>query len=63
MEPDTLSVSEATTLSEIARLMQTRKLRRLVVVNQNARVIGLVSRNDVLRALLKEAAFDQCAGA
>jgi len=55
MRKEVVTVSEETTLCEAARLMLTQKARRLPVVDKSARVVGIVSRGDVLKAMSQEA--------
>lgn len=54
MRKEVVSVNEETTLCEAARLMLTQKARRLPVLDKSARVVGIVSRGDVLKALSEE---------
>ena len=60
MTPDPATISEDTTIAEAVRLMAERAVKRLPVVGADGRLIGIVSRLDVLRALsqppVKEAA-------
>lgn len=49
MTPGVVAVTPQTPLSEIADLMESRRIRRVPVV-QNGRVMGLVSRANLLRA-------------
>jgi len=54
MRKTVVVTGEDTTLCEIARMMLTQKIRRIVVVDKAGTVIGLVSRGDVLRAFIRE---------
>lgn len=45
------SVSPDAGLSEIVKAMIIRKVKRLPVVDQDGKVVGIVSRRDVLRAM------------
>lgn len=56
MRKDVVTTGEEATLCEAARIMLTQKARRLPVVNKEGKVIGIVAREDVLKALCKEAA-------
>ncbi len=47
-----LTVTEGTTARHAARLMEKRRVRRLPVLRDDGQVIGVVSRTDLLRALL-----------
>jgi len=51
MTPDPITVTENTTLDEVVRLMENRKVKRLPVL-RDGKVIGIVSRANLMRALL-----------
>jgi CBS domain-containing protein len=51
MTPDPITVAENTTLDEVVRLMENRNVKRLPVL-RDERVIGIVSRANLMRALL-----------
>ncbi len=55
MTPDVVSVTEETTLAEIAELMEAKRIRRVPVV-RNDRLVGVVSRADIVRALAERPA-------
>lgn len=48
-----ISVTSDTSLSEAARLMQEKNVRRLVVVDSRGRIAGIVSRRDLLQVFLR----------
>jgi CBS domain-containing protein len=48
-----ITVAFDTSLSEAARNMQERNVRRLVVVDQRGRIAGIVSRSDLLQVFLR----------
>jgi CBS domain-containing protein len=50
MQPDVTSVSEDTPLSEVARLIIEKGVKRLPVI-ADGRIVGIVSRADLVRAL------------
>lgn len=50
-----VTTSAETSLYEAARIMLTLKSRRLPVVDAAGRVVGIVARSDVLKALAHEA--------
>jgi len=52
MRKEVVTVSEDTMLVEVSRLMLTQKVRRIPVVDKDNRIIGIVSRCDVLKAFL-----------
>jgi CBS domain-containing protein len=48
-----ITVPIGTPISEAARLMQERNVRRLIVVNERGRIAGIVSRSDLLQVFLR----------
>jgi CBS domain-containing protein len=52
MTQDVISVPENTTLEDVVTLMERHRIKR-VPVTSNRRVIGIVSRSDLLRALIR----------
>ena len=55
MRKDVLTVREDATLCEVARLMLVQKARRIPIVDEQGRLIGIVSRSDVLMSFIQEA--------
>jgi CBS domain-containing protein len=51
MTPNPQVVTEETSLDEVARLMETRNIKRLPVMRKHA-LIGMISRMDLIRALV-----------
>jgi CBS domain-containing protein len=64
MTSPAITVESDTNLSQAARLMQERNVRRLVVVDQRGRIAGIVSRSDLLQVFLRsdEDLRDEIAG-
>lgn len=54
MRKGVITTTEDTNLSEVARVMLTQKARRLPVLDKSGKVVGIVAREDVLRAFAKE---------
>jgi len=54
MRKDVITTTEDVTLCEVARIMLTQKARRLPVLDKAGKVIGIIARNDILKALDKE---------
>jgi CBS-domain-containing membrane protein len=50
MTPDPLTVTEETSLDEVVRTMEKRRIKRLPVVRRNE-VVGIVSRANLIHAL------------
>ncbi len=48
-----ITVQSDTTLPSAARLMQERNIRRLVVVDHRGKIVGIVSRSDLLQVFLR----------
>ena len=53
MTSPVITVGSDTDLGATARLMQDKNLRRLVVVDEGARIAGIVSRTDLLKVFLR----------
>jgi CBS domain-containing protein len=54
MTSDVVTVAESTPVAQIARLLEQKRIKRVPVV-EGGRLVGLVSRADVLRALAAQA--------
>lgn len=52
MSKDVISISPDATLIEVAEKLDKNKIDRLPVIDSKNRLIGLISRTDLLRALL-----------
>lgn len=55
MRTEVVTTTEDVTLCEAARLMLTQRVRRVPVVDKSGKVIGMVARCDILKAMTKEA--------
>jgi CBS domain-containing protein len=53
MTPSVLSVSEGATLDEVVALMEKKRIRRVPVVRKG-KLVGIISRADLLRALAQK---------
>ncbi len=51
MTPDPVTVRPETPVADIARLLEERGIKRVPVVDADGRLVGIVSRADLLRAL------------
>jgi CBS domain-containing protein len=56
MRKEVVTTVEEAALCEAARIMLTQKARRLPVVDKGGKVVGIIAREDILRAMNKEAA-------
>ena len=54
MRREVITISEDATLCEAAHLMLTQKARRIPVLDNNKDMSGIISRGDVVKALVKE---------
>jgi CBS domain-containing protein len=54
MRKDVVTTTEDTALCEVARIMLTQKARRLPVLDKTGKVLGIVARSDVLKAISEE---------
>jgi CBS domain-containing protein len=56
MGPQLISVQESEGVFEIIRLMRSKAIRRIPVVNQDGGLVGIVSADDILDLLAEEVA-------
>ncbi|MEM2954785.1 MAG: CBS domain-containing protein [Candidatus Nanoarchaeia archaeon] len=54
MRKDVLCVSEDTPVPEVARLMLTKKVRRIPVL-RDKKLVGIIARSDIVKVIAKEA--------
>ncbi|MFH1889184.1 MAG: CBS domain-containing protein [Candidatus Omnitrophota bacterium] len=62
MRKEVITTTEDTTLCEASRIMLTKKTRRIPVVDKTGKVLGIVARCDILKALGEEARRDDRTG-
>lgn len=55
MRKEVITATEDVALCEAARIMLTQKARRLPVVDKEGKVVGIIAREDILKAMNKEA--------
>ena len=53
MREQVVTVGPQASLSEVARTMLTEKVRRIPVVDKQNKVIGIIAREDVVKAFMK----------
>jgi CBS domain-containing protein len=53
MRRDVIKVLEETSVCEVARIMLTQNVRRVPVVDKNDKLVGIVSRTDVVGNIFK----------
>jgi CBS domain-containing protein len=54
MRRDVMTTNINATLIEVMRILVTAEARRLPVVDENNKVIGIVSRHDIMRTLIEK---------
>lgn len=54
MREEVVSVDAETALSEVARIMLTKQVRRVPVLNKDKQVIGIVAREDVIKVFFSQ---------
>lgn len=55
MRKEVVITTEDVTLCEVARIMLTQKVRRIPVLDKSGKVVGIVAREDILKAIAQEA--------
>lgn len=55
MRTEVVTVGEETSLYETARLMLTQRARRVPVIDKENKIVGIVARCDIVKALTREA--------
>ena len=55
MRKDVVTVDEDASLCEVAHLILTQKVRRIPVLNKEKRVVGIIVREDIVKAYAREA--------
>lgn len=58
MRKDIVTVDEDASLCEVAHLILTQKVRRIPVLDKEKRVIGIVAREDIIKAYAEEAGWE-----
>ena len=53
MSTPLVTIEESASMSEASKLMNTKKIRRLVVVDKNNKMSGILTQNDIFRAIEK----------
>ena len=58
MRKEVITVFEDAAVCEVAHIMLTQKVRRIPVLNKEKKVIGIIAREDVVKAYTKEAGWE-----
>ena len=48
-----ITIEESASMTDASKLMNTKKIRRLVVVDSNNKMSGILTQNDIFRAIDK----------
>jgi len=54
MKKKVFTAAENTDILDLARLMSQRKINRIPILDQNRKLIGLVTRTDLIKSLVKK---------
>ena len=54
MTSSVLTIGPDANIAEVARIMDEKKIRRLPVVNEKNELLGIISRADILRAVIRK---------
>ena len=54
MTPSVLTTKPQATIAEVVRIMDEKKIRRLPVVDERNKLVGIISRADILKAVLRK---------
>ena len=54
MRNEVVTIKEDVTVCEVARMMLVQRARRIVVVDSSKKLVGMISRCDVVKALTEE---------
>jgi CBS domain-containing protein len=54
MTSSVLTVGPDSNIAEVTKIMDEKKIRRLPVVNERKELIGIISRADILRAVIRK---------
>jgi CBS domain-containing protein len=54
MTSPVLTTSPQTNIAEVVRIMDEKKIRRLLVVDEEKKLVGIISRADILKAVLRK---------
>lgn len=58
MRKEVITTYEDTSLCEVAHLMLNQKVRRIPVLDKEKKIVGIIAREDVVRAYAKEAGWE-----
>ncbi|MGM0366367.1 MAG: CBS domain-containing protein [Actinomycetota bacterium] len=54
MTKEVVTVTETTTVNEIANIMTQKNINRVPVVDENKKLVGIITRADIIKSMIKE---------
>ncbi|MCM8795295.1 MAG: CBS domain-containing protein [Candidatus Omnitrophica bacterium] len=57
MRRDVITTAEDASCCEVARIMLTQNVRRIPVLNKEKKVVGIITREDIIKSYAKEAGW------
>ena len=54
MRKDVITVTVDTSVPEVARIMIVKRIRRIPILDQEGRLVGIIARHDIVREIFKE---------
>ncbi len=55
MRKDVITATVDTSVPEVARIMIVKRIRRIPILDQEGRLVGIVARHDIVKEIFKEA--------
>ena len=54
MRKDVITATVNTSVPEVARIMIVKRIRRIPILDQEGRLVGIIARHDIVREIFKE---------
>ena len=54
MRKDVITATVDTSVPEVARIMIVKRIRRIPILDQEGRLVGIIARHDIVREIFKE---------
>jgi len=55
MRKDVITATVGTSVPEVARIMIVKRIRRIPILDQEGRLVGIIARHDIVKEIFKEA--------
>jgi CBS domain-containing protein len=55
MRKDVITATVDTSVPEVARIMIVKRIRRIPILDQEGRLVGIIARHDIVKEIFKEA--------